>query len=125
MEGLRSEMIDALAAADEKTARATKFVLGLLRDRFSLRTQFTQLFRRLDADKSGRIEKHELGAYLDNLNVPLEDGVLELVMMQLDPQGPRSQPRSQPRSESCSRPRSCQRSRSRRLSRPRLRWLSA
>lgn len=79
----------ALQAADEQTARRTKFVLGVLRDRFLLRTQFTSTFRRLDVNKSGRIERDEMNEYLNALSCPVDDGVLDLVMMQLDSDGGR------------------------------------
>ncbi|KAG8471256.1 hypothetical protein KFE25_009677 [Diacronema lutheri] len=77
----------AMRASDDHIARSTKFVLGVLRDRFSLRTQYTATFRRLDVDKSGRIDKDEMGAYLDALNCGVDDDVLDLVMKQLDPDG--------------------------------------
>lgn len=79
----------AMRASDDHIARSTKFVLGVLRDRFSLRTQYTATFRRLDVDKSGRIDKDEMGAYLDALNCGVDDDVLDLVMKQLDPDGAR------------------------------------
>ncbi|KAJ1634626.1 hypothetical protein T492DRAFT_836725 [Pavlovales sp. CCMP2436] len=72
-------------AMDEKTQREVKFILGVLRDRFSLRRQFTNLFRTLDLDKSGKIDKYEMGQYLHALSIPLDGGVLDRVMEELDP----------------------------------------
>jgi hypothetical protein len=87
---LGADIARALSQADEKTQRATKFVLAVLRDRFAYRNEFRNVFRAINETKSGRISRGEMASFMFSLSLPFDEKVLDLVMMQLDPTSTRA-----------------------------------
>lgn len=86
--GLSLAVMERLASQSDDTRKETRLVLGTLRDRFSFRKEFRPLFRLIDLDKSGKVDREELGVFLRKLSMDeVSEEAIDNVMIQLDPDG--------------------------------------